>query len=68
MIYEFQCKKCDEVFENTMSLAQYENWRKEKFPMSCPKCNNRTVDYIRVFPKTVGLKFVGNWYTNKGHY
>ncbi len=68
MVYDFKCKECDEIFENTMKLVQYESWLKGIFPMTCPNCNNRTSDYERVFPKTVGLKFVGNWFSNKGHY
>ena len=68
MRYDFQCKKCDEIFEKEMQLVQYENWRKGKFPMNCPKCKNRTSDYERIWPKTVGLKFIGNWYKTTGHY
>ena len=68
MRYDFRCKKCDGVFEHEMSLKQYENWKKGKFPMICIHCNNRTSDYERVFSGTVGLKFIGKWYSTTKEY
>ena len=68
MRYDFKCLECLTVFEESMTLKQYENWRKGKFPITCPNCKNRSTDYERIFPTSVGLKFIGNWYSTTKEY
>ncbi len=42
-IYEFECLKCKEIFQETVSIAHYEKQR-EKF--RCPKCKSRRVEQL----------------------
>ncbi|UCF31856.1 MAG: zinc ribbon domain-containing protein [bacterium] len=37
-VYEFECKKCKEIFEVTMSIAD-----SEKKKPACPKCKGKQV-------------------------
>lgn len=39
MIYEYQCRKCQEVFNAQMSLLQHDQGE-----VACPHCQNREVD------------------------
>lgn len=40
--YEFQCNKCKEVFETTMSVQD-----KETGKAACPKCNSK--DLVQLY-------------------
>ncbi len=40
-VYEFECLKCGETFQETVSIAEYE---KQKF--RCPKCKSRQVEQL----------------------
>lgn len=39
MIYEYQCRKCQEVFSVQMSLAEH-----DRGDLICPRCQSRDVD------------------------
>lgn len=39
MIYEYQCRSCQEVFNVQMSLAEH-----DKGERTCPRCRSRDVD------------------------
>lgn len=39
--YEFRCEKCNKVFEQTWSLAEYDKRIKEK--NKCPECGSTKV-------------------------
>ncbi|NKE72017.1 FmdB family zinc ribbon protein [Candidatus Manganitrophus noduliformans] len=38
MIYEYQCRKCQEVFDAQMSLAEH-----DQGDPACPRCQSRDV-------------------------
>jgi len=39
--YEFHCEKCDETFEQSWSLSEYNKRIKERF--KCPSCGSTRV-------------------------
>jgi putative FmdB family regulatory protein len=39
MIYDYQCRKCQEVFSVQMSLAEH-----DKGEVTCPRCRSRDVE------------------------
>ncbi|GAB4239367.1 MAG: hypothetical protein Kow00109_14190 [Acidobacteriota bacterium] len=40
--YEFRCLKCDHVFTELLTVAEYEKQAKKGF--RCPKCQSRKVE------------------------
>lgn len=40
-VYEFECLKCGETFEEAVSLSEYE---KKQGRFRCPKCKSRKVE------------------------
>lgn len=42
--YDFECLKCGNVFQEVISLVEYE--KKSSKGFRCPKCNSRKVDQL----------------------
>ena len=42
--YEFECLKCGETFQETLSVSEYE--KKTQKGIRCPKCQSRKVEQL----------------------
>jgi hypothetical protein len=43
MIYSFECE-CEEQFEKTMTLAEFEEFKEKEREVKCPACGSTKVE------------------------
>jgi putative FmdB family regulatory protein len=63
MIYEYKCKECEEIWEETLPLSKYDKPIKSK----CPHCDAKKGNVFRHISTAPSMKMDSNYKIDQPH-